>query len=404
MLDREGSWRKMSTVMALRSRTGKGFVRLLTLVLLAGGAGCAAVGTTDLKVLAPARLDNTLSITVASIRDVSEEKLGSSMFGQEKKEFDISEAAELKVGNLFQDCKCFSKVRVIPHREIPDDATEMTCISMGRKEGTDLVVHGEVNHRASFNLNWLTWLSYIPGIAIGAPLWFPNYTLKAEVELTLHVVDTQNCERIFTRKFTEIAHTSICFLTRVTALADRYMDLEKNIGLHNVAIEAVNSLVRELSSYEPSRAKETPAVQGKAIAVLDLDAEGASVRRMNLGKTAADMFTTAFHKAGIFRVIERRRIRHMLAEREFSMTDMVQPRKGGEIAKVLSIDYLLVGSIAQVGARLVINAQLLDTTTWEMLLSDSDSTSRNEDMQILIENITRRIASRFLEVQRPAEK
>jgi len=262
-----------------------------------------------------------------------------------------------------------------------------------------------VNHRASFSLNWLTWPSYIPGIAVGAPLWSPNYTLKGEVELTLHALDIHSLERVFSRKVTVEAYSSVCFLTRVTALHDRYVSLEKNTALHNAAVEASELLLQTLTSHEPGKTVKKLAPLDKVIAVIDFEPASDYIKRRGYGNTAAEKFTTAFDKSGIFKVMERQRIKDVLAERAFSMTDMVNDRNAREVVKkLLGIDCLLVGSVAQVGARLEITARLLDTDTGEVLLSESDGITRYEDLQILVELMARRVMERYSELKPASEK
>lgn len=392
-----------SAEMTRKQHTGVRILGLALLVAFAATSGCAAPKSTSLKSLKPVELNNAVSITVACIRDVSEESVSTGLLNPEKHPIDLSEPAELKLGHLLQDSGCFSKTRVIPHSELPESATELTCISLARREGTDLVIHGEVDHLASFSLNWLTWPSYIPGIVVGACLWSPNYTLKGRVELTLHVVDVHSLERVFSRRVTEVAHTPVCFLTRVTALHDRFAQLEKNVALHNASVEAVNLLLVALAAYEPRRAPSDRESMDKVVAVADFLAGSEFVERMGYGSASAEMFTTAFEKSGAFKVIERQRITDVLKERNFSMTDLVQPEKAGQVAKLLGIDYLLVGSVAKVGARLEITVRLLDISTGKVLLSESDGITRYEDMNILAELMARRVIERFPKV-RPAEK
>jgi TolB-like protein len=364
------------------------------LILLA--TGCAAPKSTIKKTLSPFDLHPRLSLTVACVRDVSDESVASGLFDREKREIELSEAAEMKLGHLLQDSNCLKKVRIIPHSEMPSDATELTCVSLARKEGTDLVLHGELNHRASMTLNWLTWPSYIPGLVVGAPLWSPNYTLKSELELTIHVVDAHNLERIITRKFTEEAFTSICFLTRVTALHDRYTDLQKNIALHNASVEAVNLLLNSIATYEPGKSTiKDMAPTGKVIAVADFQTGSDFVKRMGYGVEAADKFTAAFSRSGYFKVMERQRIRDILAERDFAMTDLVKGNKADQIAKLLGVDYVLVGSVAKVGTRLEVNARLLEISTGKVLLTVSDGITRDADLQILIELMARRAMENY---------
>jgi TolB-like protein len=370
---------------------------LSALLALAVCGGCAGLGSTALKQLEPATLQSSLSATIAVIRDVSEEAVSAGLFDREKRTIELSEAAGQKLYSILQDSGCFSAVKIIPRSEIPDNATELTCLSLARREGTDLVIHGEVDHRASMTLNWLTWPSYIPFIAIGAPLWSPNYTLKGEVELTIHVVNTRTLDRVFSRLITEQAYTSVCFITRCLALHDRYAELEKEVALHNAAVEAANLLLKALSKYDPGDKRSQYEPLNKLIAVADFVPGSTYVEREGFGITAADGFTTAFEKSGVFKVIERQRIRDILAERAFSMTDLVQPDKAGQIAELLGMDYLLVGSVAMVGTRTELTVRLLDVSNGKVLLSESDGITRVEDLQILVELMAKRIIDRFME-------
>jgi TolB-like protein len=380
------------------------WVLLAAAFALAACGGCAAVRSTPRKRLEPVQLDNSLSVTIAFVRDVSEESVTTGLLDRKEHEIDLSEPAELKLGNILEDSGSFSKVRIVPHSEVPKDATELTCVSMARKESTDLVIYGEVNHRASLTLNWLTLPSYIPGLAVAAPLWSPNYTLKGEVELTLHVMDVNDVERIMSRKFTEEAYTTVCFLTRVTALHDRYVDLEKEVALHNAVVEAARLILDALVSYRPASSRPGLKAQDKVITVADFDAGSEFVKRMGYDSQAAELFTTAFENSGFFKVMERQRIRDILAERAFTMTDLVMKTEAREVAKLHGVDYLLLGSVAKVGGRLQLNVRLLDVCSASVLVPCSESISRDADLQILIELMTRRIAEKYSELMKSTDK
>ncbi len=373
-------------------------------VALAVCASCAAVRSTTLKELEPVQFDNSLSVTIAFVRDVSEESVTTGLLDRKEHDIDLSEPAELKLGSLLEDSGCFNKVRIIPHSETPKDATELTCVSLARKEGTDLVIYGEVNHRASLTLNWLTLPSYIPGLAILAPLWSPNYTLKGEVELTLHVLDVYDVERIMSRKFSEEAYTTICFLTRVTALHDRYVELEKKVGLHNAAVEAARLILDMLVSYKPSANRTRLKSPGKVIAVTDFDAGSEFVKRMGYDSQAEELFATAFENSGFFKVMERQRIKDVLAERAFTMTDLVEKTEARALAKLHGVDYLLQGSVAKVGGRLQLNVRLLDVSNGSILVPCSESISRDADLQILVELMARRVAEKFSKLKQTSDR
>ncbi len=59
------------------------------------------------------------------------------------------------------------------------------------------------------------------------------------------------------------------------------------------------------------------------IAVVDLDSQGEKAKSQQLGKTAAQVLTTAFVKQGRFDVVERQALERVIKEQEMGATGLI---------------------------------------------------------------------------------
>lgn len=70
---------------------------------------------------------------------------------------------------------------------------------------------------------------------------------------------------------------------------------------------------------------------------------------VDVGKGIADLLVTDLVKDGTYSIIERKQLDKILAEQNFSNSNRADPASAAQIAKILGVDAIIVGSITQFG-------------------------------------------------------
>ncbi len=102
------------------------------------------------------------------------------------------------------------------------------------------------------------------------------------------------------------------------------------------------------------------------LTVFDFEYEGISENEANF---LVDYLSGALFDTGYYRIIDRSQREATLSEIKYSMTGCTDVSCQLEMGKALSADYMVVGSLGNVGSRFVINAQLIDIESNETFLS-----------------------------------
>jgi curli biogenesis system outer membrane secretion channel CsgG len=114
------------------------------------------------------------------------------------------------------------------------------------------------------------------------------------------------------------------------------------------------------------------------------------------GRGAQDMLVTELVKTGRYRVIEREQLAAIMREKNLSLSGDVDPRTAVQIGKMLGVEYLVTGSVTQLGttnrgasvpggfglpsvsvrsqkAEAALDARAFSTTTGEIVWADTAS-------------------------------
>jgi curli biogenesis system outer membrane secretion channel CsgG len=118
----------------------------------------------------------------------------------------------------------------------------------------------------------------------------------------------------------------------------------------------------------------------------------------SLGEGVADMLVTALVKSGKYMVIERQEIERIIKEQQFGQTFMVTPESAPKVGQLLGAELFVVGSISEFGqkksnigggmsvfgggistqkSRAVVDIRLVNTTTGEIVASESEEGSES---------------------------
>jgi len=69
------------------------------------------------------------------------------------------------------------------------------------------------------------------------------------------------------------------------------------------------------------------------------------------GRGAQDMLVTELVKTGKYRVIEREQLAAIMQEKNLSLSGDIDPRTAVKIGKMLGVEYLVSGSVTELGVK-----------------------------------------------------
>lgn len=130
-------------------------------------------------------------------------------------------------------------------------------------------------------------------------------------------------------------------------------------------------------------AKGLPEGKQLRVAVADFpDLQGVT---SDLGRYIASRLTTRLAQNPRFFVIERQRLGQVLAELKFSMSDLVDPTKAKQLGRMAGVEGILVGSIADVGNQVELDARLIEIETNRTVLGATVTISKDPTVTAMLE-------------------
>lgn len=101
----------------------------------------------------------------------------------------------------------------------------------------------------------------------------------------------------------------------------------------------------------------------------------------NLGRLLSEELITRLFATGNYKVIERLLLNKAIAEHKLQLQGLVDPKSAKELGKILGVDAIVSGTIADVGNSMRVNARLISTETGE-ILSVAAVTMRRERLPL----------------------
>ena len=130
------------------------------------------------------------------------------------------------------------------------------------------------------------------------------------------------------------------------------------------------------------------------IAVLDLEARGTS---KTASTAVSEMLRTEMINMGMFTVIERHEMGVILKEQGFSQTGCTDQDCAVQVGKLLSARKILIGTLTQQGAELLITVRVVDVEKGVAEYGESEVTSSVKilDLKIAVSELTARLSARI---------
>jgi TolB-like protein len=115
------------------------------------------------------------------------------------------------------------------------------------------------------------------------------------------------------------------------------------------------------------------------------------------------IFETALIRTGDFQVIEQRRIAEILEIQEFSLSDCSSEECAVKVGQLLSAEQIILGTLAFIGGKHVLNARIVDVARGVSLRADAVETASLADMTRRAAVLAYRLAGRAYPEGDPAE-
>jgi len=120
------------------------------------------------------------------------------------------------------------------------------------------------------------------------------------------------------------------------------------------------------------------AGQGKELRLAVLTFWDLKQRQNDLGTLIAEGLITRLCNVDGFQVVERTRMDQVLGELQFNVQEVVDEASAQEAGRLLGVEVLLIGTAADLGNRVRINARMIETKTGRVLKAHSVEVEREE--------------------------
>jgi len=158
-----------------------------------------------------------------------------------------------------------------------------------------------------------------------------------------------------------------------------------NTGLEIIPIKAAHvtdTTAKERADTDlASKAEDDNKADLPWIAVLDFNIENIP---KNEGAVIVDLLGSSLYKTKKFRVLERSQQEKVLQEIEFSLSDCTDVACQIEVGKLLAADNIVVGSLALLASRYIVDVKLIRVKTGETI---SVSSTIYKNLDNLLDNI-----------------
>ena len=112
------------------------------------------------------------------------------------------------------------------------------------------------------------------------------------------------------------------------------------------------------------------AAEPVTVALSDFAVNSANPGYAYLGKGFAEIVAFELKKSKDLRLVDRERRNELLSEMEFALTGLTDPSAQLEIGKLLSVRYLVGGSITDMGGPLLVSLSMVDVESGEVVWRD----------------------------------
>ena len=136
-------------------------------------------------------------------------------------------------------------------------------------------------------------------------------------------------------------------------------------------------------SQEIAKRYRGRAAGGKAkVAVVEFSDLSGGVTEF--GRLLSEELITKLSNTGDYTVVERLLLNKAIAEHKLQLQGIIDPKSAKELGKILGVDAIISGTIADLGNSLRVNARVISTETGEVLSSAAVSVNKDDTIKGLL--------------------
>jgi len=128
------------------------------------------------------------------------------------------------------------------------------------------------------------------------------------------------------------------------------------------------------------------------LAILDLGAKDISA--MTASKVSELLRTTMFN-AGLFTLIERNEMETILKEQKLTLTGCTDEKCGIQVGRLLSANKILVGTVMQLGEKIIINARIVDVEKGKLDFAEMTSCTKESELDTACVEFANKLTARI---------
>jgi TolB-like protein len=148
--------------------------------------------------------------------------------------------------------------------------------------------------------------------------------------------------------------------------------------------EKINSkeLDKQIDSLADQISKSLTLQKTAKIAVIEFS--NLNGKATDFGKYIAEELTTRLFKSGKFQIIERRLIAKIMDEQKISATGLVDEKSASKFGKILGVDAIATGTVADLNTSVRINSRLIATESGSVFAAASVNIPVDDEVGVLL--------------------
>jgi len=128
------------------------------------------------------------------------------------------------------------------------------------------------------------------------------------------------------------------------------------------------------------------------LAISDFENLGVASYEVSL---LVDLYSYSLLSTGVFRVVERKELKKILAEQELQLSDLTEEEGAVQVGHLLNAEYLSTGSFGRIGEEYIISLKLIKVETGETVINAKKSFRNPEEIPNSIKSLSEEIAAKI---------
>jgi len=146
---------------------------------------------------------------------------------------------------------------------------------------------------------------------------------------------------------------------------------------------------------KPNDFKPLPEAKRPMVAVFNFE-DQTPKGKAGYGKIVAELFHSALYQTKCFRLIERERLKNLIAEQKLGNTELFSEDQAVQIGKLLKVEYVLLGSIAKMEKQFVLTARLIRVSTGETAAAAPSTKAKSADeIDTVVNSMANNLGTQF---------